>query len=447
MRRGERVADARNRTDKDPDREISPPENATLKHFGNNISGNNAGWKRAMATYTARPFLKWAGGKRATARCVHRRIPRELSEGTLGLCRTLRRWWSGILPLQQHLQVQRVPHIRHQRRTILTYSVVKSDVCALIDYLAGISDDYLTKDDLGRKDFYYAMRDTFNRAKETIDFGKYGEGWIERAAQLIFLNRTCFNGLYRVNLQGGFNVPFGRCRNPTILNEDVLRADAELLRNTTIHHGDFAQSEQYVSEDTFVYLDPHPALNRTSTFTRYAKEGFTDEEQRRLAAYYARCDARGARLMLSNSDQERRPVRRSDDLYAGYRIDRVPARRMINCNGDGRGGSARSSSRARPSAPGSDNTRIRDLFRAQKRPESSTTIKPRVIWRARMTFRDRRQTWEIIQAPSAKPTSAGRGIPHLFNGICMSSPPGVLERHARQSGDEVDGAPLPPRAV
>ncbi|MBP7411872.1 MAG: Dam family site-specific DNA-(adenine-N6)-methyltransferase, partial [Methanoculleus sp.] len=164
--------------------------------------------------------------------------------------------------------------------------------------------------------------------------------WIERAGQFIFLNRTCFNGLYRVNSRGGFNVPFGRYQNPTILHEDVLRADAELLRNTTVHLGDFTQSEPHISEGTFVYFDPpYRPLNRTSSFTQYAKGGFTDEEQRRLAAYYARCNARGARLMLSNSDPKNVDPDDEffDDLYAGYHIDRVPARRMINCDGTGRG--------------------------------------------------------------------------------------------------------------
>jgi len=200
---------------------------ATLKHFGNNISGDNIGWKRAMATYTARPFLKWAGGKAQLLDAFTRRVPRELSEGTLPV---FVEPFVGGGAVYFHFNSTfrfRECHIFDiNEELILTYRVVKNDVCALIDYLAGISDDYLTKDDAGRKDFYYAMRDTFNRAKGTVDFGQYGKSWIERAAQLIFLNRTCFNGLYRVNLQGGFNVPFGRCRNPTILNEDLLRADA-----------------------------------------------------------------------------------------------------------------------------------------------------------------------------------------------------------------------------
>ena len=163
---------------------------------------------------------------------------------------------------------------------------------------------------------------------------------MERAGQLIFLNRTCFNGLFRVNSRGGFNVPLGSYKNPTILFEDLLRVDSAVLQNTTIHLGDFMLSEPLVSEDTFVYLDPpYRPLNRTSSFTQYAKGGFDDDDQRRLAEYYARCDAAGARLMLSNSDPKN--IDTDDDffdtLYAPYRVDRVPATRMINSDGAGRG--------------------------------------------------------------------------------------------------------------
>jgi len=294
-----------------------------------------------MATPTARPFLKWAGGKAQLLDAFTRRVPQGLHEGTLPIF--VEPFMGGGAVYFHFNSIFRFKecHIFDiNEELVLAYSVVKNDVRGLIDYLAGISDGYLSKSDAGRKDFYYAMRDTFNRTKGAVNFRQYGEDWIERAGQFIFLNRTCFNGLYRVNSRGGFNVPFGRYQNPTILHEDVLRADAELLRNTTIHLGDFMQSEPYISEETFVYFDPpYRPLNRTSSFTQYAKEGFTDEEQRRLAAYYARCNARGARLMLSNSDPKNVDPDDEffDDLYAGYHIDRVPARRMINCDGTGRG--------------------------------------------------------------------------------------------------------------
>jgi len=294
-----------------------------------------------MATYTARPFLKWAGGKAQLLDAFTRRVPQGLHEGTLPIF--VEPFMGGGAVYFHFNSIFRFKecHIFDiNEELVLAYSVVKNDVRGLIDYLAGISDGYLSKSDAGRKDFYYAMRDTFNRTKGAVNFRQYSEDWIERAGQFIFLNRTCFNGLYRVNSRGGFNVPFGRYQNPTILHEDVLRADAELLRNTTIHLGDFMQSEPYISEETFVYFDPpYRPLNRTSSFTQYAKEGFTDEEQRRLAAYYARCNARGARLMLSNSDPKNVDPDDEffDDLYAGYHIDRVPARRMINCDGTGRG--------------------------------------------------------------------------------------------------------------
>ena len=294
-----------------------------------------------MATPTARPFLKWAGGKAQLLDAFTRRVPQGLHEGTLPIF--VEPFMGGGAVYFHFNSIFRFKecHIFDiNEELVLAYSVVKNDVRGLIDYLAGISDGYLSKSDAGRKDFYYAMRDTFNRTKGVVNFRQYGEDWIERAGQFIFLNRTCFNGLYRVNSRGGFNVPFGRYQNPTILHEDVLRADAELLRNTTVHLGDFTQSEPHISEGTFVYFDPpYRPLNRTSSFTQYAKEGFTDEEQRRLAAYYARCNARGARLMLSNSDPKNVDPDDEffDDLYAGYHIDRVPARRMINCDGTGRG--------------------------------------------------------------------------------------------------------------
>jgi DNA adenine methylase len=294
-----------------------------------------------MPPVTARPFLKWAGGKAQLLDAFGARVPPELAAGGLPVFvepfmgggavyfhfnSTFRFWECHLFDINEEL--------------VLAYSVVKNDVAGLIDCLRSISDDFLPRDEAGRKEYYYAVRDEFNRAKGTIDFERYGKDWTERGAQFIFLNRTCFNGLYRVNSRGGFNVPFGRYRNPRILHEGLLRADAELLRNTTVHLGDFMRSEPCISKEAFVYFDPpYRPLNRTSSFTQYAKGGFTDREQERLAAFYAQCDAAGARLMLSNSDPRNTDPSDTffDDLYSRYHIDRVPAKRMINCDGAKRG--------------------------------------------------------------------------------------------------------------
>ncbi len=294
-----------------------------------------------MATPTARPFLKWAGGKAQLLDAFTLRVPEELNEGTLSVFVEPFVGGGAVYFHFNSIFRFRECHLFDiNEELVLAYSVVKNDVSGLIDYLSGLSDEFLSKDDAGRKEYYYAMRDTFNRERGGIDFGQYGEGWVERAAQLIFLNKTCFNGLYRVNSRGGFNVPFGRYTNPGILHEGVLRADSVALRNTTVHLGDFTLSESCIAEDTFVYFDPpYRPLNRTSSFTQYSKNRFSDEEQRRLAAFYAQCDARGARLMLSNSDPKNidQDDVFFDDLYAGYHIDRVPARRAINCDGTKRG--------------------------------------------------------------------------------------------------------------
>lgn len=294
-----------------------------------------------MTTPTARPFLKWAGGKAQLLDVFTRRVPQGLNEGTLPVF--VEPFIGGGAVYFKFNSIFRFKecHIFDiNEELVLAYSVVKNDVRGLIDYLGDVSDDFLSRNDSGRKDYYYTMRDAFNRAKGAINFTQYGEEWIERAGQLIFLNRTCFNGLYRVNSRDEFNVPFGRYRNPRILHEGVLRADSVALRNTTVHLGDFTLAEPYISKDTFVYFDPpYRPLNQTSSFTQYSKDRFTDEEQERLAAFYAQCDARGASLMLSNSDPKNIDPGDEffDDLYAGYHIDRVPARRTINCDGTKRG--------------------------------------------------------------------------------------------------------------
>ena len=294
-----------------------------------------------MANSSAKPFLKWAGGKTQLLEEFSKRIPKELSEGKLPVF--IEPFIGGgavFFHFNSLFEFDECHIFDINEELILAYTVVRNNVEDLIDNLGDIEKDFFSKDDSGRKEFYYNLRDEFNRQKSAINFRQFEKAWINRAAYLIFLNKTCFNGLYRVNNQGEFNVPFGKYKNPKILNTDLLRLDSETLQNTAIHLGDFTDSYRYVSDNSFVYFDPpYRPLNETSSFTQYSKNGFNDSEQERLASFFEQCDRKHAKLMLSNSDPKN--VDPNDDffdiLYEKYHITRVPAKRMINCDGTKRG--------------------------------------------------------------------------------------------------------------
>lgn len=160
------------------------------------------------------------------------------------------------------------------------------------------------------------------------------------AALFIFLNRTCFNGLYRVNAGGVFNVPFGKASHPRICDEKTIRADSELLQKVEIRCGDFTCAANGVGSGAFFYFDPpYRPLTRTAAFTAYSKEGFGDDEQRRLADFCRALDAAGQTWMLSNADPHNVDPDDAffEELYCGFDIRRVCANRMINSKAGGRG--------------------------------------------------------------------------------------------------------------
>ena len=217
---------------------------------------------------------------------------------------------------------------------ILTYRTIKDDVEKLIGVLSIIESEYLA---IGsqeeRSKMFYEIRERYNRHD--------GEA-VMRAVQLIFLNKTCFNGLYRVNGKGLFNVPFGRYANPTICNAPLLRADSQLLQqvNIEICQGDYAQMLSHVEGPTFVYLDPpYRPLDATSSFTAYAKGDFNDDDQRSLAAFCRKLSDVGCYWMESNADCSAKNPEDTffEELYDGYRIERVYASRAINANASKRG--------------------------------------------------------------------------------------------------------------
>jgi DNA adenine methylase len=182
----------------------------------------------------------------------------------------------------------------------------------------------------------------FNETRDGIDFetDRPSLAAVKRTAQLIFLNRTCYNGLFRVNSKGAFNVPHGSYKKPVICDEDNLNAVAEVLQRATILLGDFETCRKYVHAGTFAYFDPpYRPLNKTSSFTSYAVKPFDDAEHVRLANLYKSLHQSGAKLMLSNSDPHNEDPGDDffDALYAGFNIYRVQANRMINSKPEGRG--------------------------------------------------------------------------------------------------------------
>ncbi len=288
-----------------------------------------------------RPFLKWAGGKTQLLDVFLHCLPEELKCGAIK--KYIEPFLGGgavFFTLTRQYNFNQCTVCDTNGELVLTYRVIQNSLEDLIDELGALDREFNGQDIKGQEDLYYSVRDAFNKALPKINFSRFEPAWIKRAAQVIFLNRTCFNGLFRVNQNGEFNVPFGRYKEPDILNEQKLRNAAAALRHTKILHGDFSACKTYADDTTFVYLDPpYRPLNRSSSFTSYSAGGFSDSDQERLAEFFRQLDEKGVKIMLSNSDPRNEDPYDSffDDLYAGYTIQRVPARRRINSNGAGRG--------------------------------------------------------------------------------------------------------------
>ena len=283
----------------------------------------------------ARPFLKWAGGKSQLLNQLGAYLPQQISEEPFTYIEPFVGGGAMLFYMLQHFCNIRKAVINDVNEDlILTYRIIKDDVEALITNLDKYEKDYLAiTDQEGRSQIFYEVRERYNQ--------HLGDS-IERASQLIFLNKTCFNGLYRVNRRGQFNVPFGKYANPTICNAKLLRADSQLLQSAqvVISQGDYAQTVQHIDSLTFVYLDPpYRPLDATSSFTAYSKGDFNDDDQRALAAFCHQLSERGCFWMESNADCSAKNPNDTffEDLYADYKIERVYASRFINANPEKRG--------------------------------------------------------------------------------------------------------------
>jgi DNA adenine methylase len=289
----------------------------------------------------AKPFLKWAGGKGQLLQKFRELYPQPLKDNKI------KNYYEPFLgsgavyfDIAQNYTIEKAWLYDINPELVLTYKVVQQNVAKLIDFLYRYQKEYLKLTTTKRLNYFYDQRTNYNLQRFNVDYEKYADTWIARAAQLIFLNRTCFNGLYRVNSKGDFNTPAGKYDNPTICDEYNLLAVAKVLENASIKRADFRQVKRDLKKNSFVYFDPpYRPISKTASFKAYSKNDFGDKEQSELAELFAAIDKSGEWIMLSNSDPKNNNPEDNffDNLYSAYKLIRIPARRMINSDASKRG--------------------------------------------------------------------------------------------------------------
>jgi DNA adenine methylase len=297
-----------------------------------------------MNNKQAKPFLKWAGGKRQLLKQFKLHFPKELNgkghikyyyEPFLGSGAVF--FW-----VMQNCRIEKAYINEINLDVYLCYVAIKKDVGRVIKHLKKYEKKYLPLSLAQKKVFYLKIRDNYNKQRKKITFSKYNTLLSpKRASNTIFLNRTCFNGLYRVNSNGDFNVPFGTYDKPKICDEKNLLEVSRLLEKTHITNYDFEKTKKYLKSKSFVYVDPpYRPISKTSSFTTYSANTFNDTEQTRLARFMKEINCiKQVKIMISNSDPKN--INPNDNffenLYFDFNLRRVFANRAINCDGTKRG--------------------------------------------------------------------------------------------------------------
>lgn len=282
-----------------------------------------------------KPFLKWAGGKGQLIKEIERYYPFEngvitkYAEPFVG-------GGAVLFDILSKYDLDEVYISDINAELINTYRVIRDNIDDLIEILSAMQNDFIPLDTEHRKGYYLNKRSRFNELKVNGDKNIN----LEKAALMIFLNKTCFNGLYRVNKKGLFNVPMGAYKNPMICDENNLKAVSEKLQRVTIVCGDYRKSADFIDENTFAYFDPpYRPITDTASFTAYTENLFDDEEQIELARFVDAMHRKGAKVVISNSDPKNSNTEDDffDNIYSAHKIKRVEATRMINCNREARG--------------------------------------------------------------------------------------------------------------
>ncbi|GHT13216.1 restriction endonuclease subunit M [Bacteroidia bacterium] len=279
-------------------------------------NNKNIGIKYTQSTkLSAKPFIKWVGGKGQLISSIEKLLPNEVyGYSNMTYIEPFVGGGAMLFWILENVATVKKAIINDINPDLTTaYRTVKENVYELIILLKNIQKEYQSfNSEDSRKEFFLKMRERYNtKSLENI----------ENTALFIFLNRTCFNGLYRVNSKGLFNVPFGKYTNPTICDENTLLIDSELLQKVEILTGDFEQTLNYATENSLFYLDPpYKPLSQTSSFNSYSKEEFNDAEQIRLKRFCDKLNDRDCMWILSNSDVKSNDPENDffDDLYSHY---------------------------------------------------------------------------------------------------------------------------------
>jgi DNA adenine methylase len=290
--------------------------------------------KPNMAEKIAKPFLKWAGGKTQLINDIEKALPKDISRDKFSYIEpfvgsgAVLFWMLNNFPNLEKAVINDI-----NEDLINTYKTITSNPKELISILEIFQNEFhnLEGNEDNKKVYYYQKRELYNTRKEEQS---------GQAALFIFLNRTCFNGLYRVNSKNFYNVPMGGYKKPTICDKENILAVSNVLQKVEILSGDFEKTLNYTSGNSLFYFDPpYKPLSETSSFNSYAKDDFNDSEQIRLRDFCNKLDVLNHSWILSNSDVKGKDTNDNffDEIYSEFSISRVKARRNINANPEKRG--------------------------------------------------------------------------------------------------------------
>ena len=280
----------------------------------------------------AKPFIKWVGGKTQLLPEIRQRYPENITR----YCEPFVGGGAVLFDVLQTFHPNEVLINDINPELINLYENIRDNCEPLIQLLEHFQTEYLETPEADRQNLYLGKRATYNH----FIVERNPEYNLEKPALFIYLNKTCFNGLYRVNRNGLFNVPFNRAKSPLICDAENIRECCQLLQNVLMHVGDYSYCRDFIDENTFVYLDPpYRPLTESSSFTSYNENGFTDVQQIELGNFITEMAHRGALIAASNSDPHNANEQDEffDNLYADFNIERVQATRMVNSNARRRG--------------------------------------------------------------------------------------------------------------